>query len=402
MASKLDKLKGMRVQPANNGKAGTENETVAVQTNEIEKSASNEPRREKGANPSFSMSDLYLTNAGIGQEVTLVDSNKNVIDEAHGIKLFKSKASSFYVMPQVRSEIADDEVDSMADSLLANGQYQPVKVAPPDQFGEHKGKYRVIIGGTRHAGASKLEEMGHDFELWAIVDPEAPEVGSPELIIMQMRENTDRNDLPIYDKAFAVQALIKNGLSDKEIAESLGWYLKKTGEEKAPDYNQVKNFRHALNLPDEAMELLRDQIIRDVVSAATLSKIYEIDPQKGSQLTQMISKQGMSRDRLLAELKKSKEIFEQKENGQGTDNQNEKPQKPKVENSSGKKEEAKKVTEIEAQTALPRILVEWHLKSAELIFDAETPAKQARIKMAKTGDEVTVDVSDLKILKIEY
>lgn len=396
---KLDKLKAKRAPapapaPAQAGSVAIES-TVGQESTVETDTVLSDAKPSESRTP-FSMNDLYLSKPN-EDTAQLVDANNSNVELPSGIVLFCAKPSEFYVRPQVRSQISDIDIDDMADSLYENGQYQPIKVAPRETTGEYAGKYRVLIGGTRHAGAVKLEETGRDFKLWAIVDPSAPAWGSAELIIMQVRENTDRHDLPIYDKAIAVKKLIELGMSDKEIAEALGWFLKSSGEEKKPDYNQVGNFRHALSLPDEALELLRDGIIRDIVSAATLSKIYEIDAVKGSQLTQIISKSGISRDRLLNELRKSKagpEVPEEKSQVVNA---------PKTKQVVVTDEAPKPVVnkEIPAEK-LPRILVEWNLKSAELIFDPEIPSKQAKIKVAKTGDEITVDLSDLKIIKIEY
>lgn len=335
--------------------------------------------------------------------VVLVDKENKRL-ETKGGRLFKARPSMFYVAPQIRSSLDDVAVAEMAESLRG-GQLQPIKVAPAHTDGPYSGKHRVLVGNHRHAGGLLLEEQGETFELWAWLDDNeiVPEVGSAELVVMQWRENEDRNPLCLYDKIKAVNSLVTHGYSDKRIAEELGLFSRKKDGGREPNYDAVQNYKHAMDLPEEALEQIRNGAFgEDLLSAATLSKIYREDPAKGDQLTKIVATTKLPRERFLTELRKSKERTEGTING---DSQQKAKTPPTVKTAldvSGVGVELLSGEPEAGKQSLPKeISIEWRLKKGILLFNANNAPGTHQIRLSN-GDVVIADFEDIKITNITY
>jgi len=127
---------------------------------------------------------------------------------------------------QPRTVFDDEELQSMAQSILAYGVVQPIVVRPPVN-----GCY-VLAFGARRLRASRLAGV-----------PDIPAVvratGANEFAA-QLIENQQRADLSNSDLAAAIARLVREGLTTKQIAAICA--LK--------DY-QVTAFRQAGDLPPE-------------------------------------------------------------------------------------------------------------------------------------------------------
>ena len=130
---------------------------------------------------------------------------------------------------QPRRVFDDEELQSMAQSILAHGVVQPIVVRPPV-----KGRY-VLAFGARRLRASRLAGV-----------PDIPAVvrtvgeGGANEFAAQLIENQQRADLSNSDLATAIARLVREGLTTKQIAAICA--LK--------DY-QVTAFRQAGDLPPE-------------------------------------------------------------------------------------------------------------------------------------------------------
>ena len=130
---------------------------------------------------------------------------------------------------QPRTVFDDEELQSMAQSILAHGVVQPIVVRPPV-----KGRY-VLAFGARRLRASRLAGVA---DIPAVIRPAGE--GSANEFAAQLIENRQRTDLSNSDLATAIARLVREGLTTKEIAAICA--LK--------DY-QVTAFRQAKDLPPE-------------------------------------------------------------------------------------------------------------------------------------------------------
>lgn len=130
---------------------------------------------------------------------------------------------------QPRTVFDEEELQSMAQSILAHGVVQPIVVRPPV-----KGRYMLAFG-ARRLRASRLAGVA---DIPAVVRP-AGEGGASEFAA-QLIENRQRADLSNSDLATAIARLVRDGLTTKQIAAICA--LK--------DY-QVTAFRQAGDLPPE-------------------------------------------------------------------------------------------------------------------------------------------------------
>lgn len=130
---------------------------------------------------------------------------------------------------QPRTVFDADDLQSMAQSILAHGVVQPIVVRPPV-----KGRY-LLAFGARRLRASRLAGVA---DIPVVVRP-AGEGGANEFAA-QLIENQQRADLSNSDLAAAIARLVREGLTTKQIAAVCA--LK--------DY-QVTAFRQAGDLPPE-------------------------------------------------------------------------------------------------------------------------------------------------------
>ncbi|ABM40113.1 ParB/RepB/Spo0J family partition protein [Polaromonas naphthalenivorans] len=125
---------------------------------------------------------------------------------------------------QPRTVFDDEELQSMARSILAHGVVQPIVVRPPVN-----GRY-VLAFGARRLRASRLAGVT---DIPAVIRAQGPGDFAAQLI-----ENQQRADLSNSDLAAAIARLVREGLTTRQIAAICA--LK--------DY-QVTAFRQAGDLP---------------------------------------------------------------------------------------------------------------------------------------------------------
>lgn len=130
---------------------------------------------------------------------------------------------------QPRTVFDAEELQSMAQSILAHGVVQPIVVRP--QAG---GRY-VLAFGARRLRASRLAGVA---DIPAVIRPTG--VNGANEFAAQLIENQQRADLSNSDLAAAIARLVREGLTTKQIAAICA--LK--------DY-QVTAFRQAGDLPPE-------------------------------------------------------------------------------------------------------------------------------------------------------
>jgi ParB family chromosome partitioning protein len=136
---------------------------------------------------------------------------------------------------QPRKEFSEEAIEDLSESIKKYGVLQPIIVIPlPDTT------YKIVAGERRYraamkAGISEVPVIIKDFS--------EKEVSEVALI-----ENLQREDLNPVEEALGYKHLQeKYSLTQDEIANSVG-----------KSRSAVANSLRLLNLPDEALELLRD------------------------------------------------------------------------------------------------------------------------------------------------
>ena len=162
---------------------------------------------------------------------------------------------------QPRTVFDDEELQSMAQSILAHGVVQPIVVRPPV-----KGRY-LLAFGARRLRASRLAGVP---DIPAVVRPagEGGADGANEFAA-QLIENRQRADLSNSDLATAIARLVREGLTTKQIAAICA--LK--------DY-QVTAFRQVKDLPPELAARL---------DTADMRALYDLHRQWGKTPSEVIA-----------------------------------------------------------------------------------------------------------------
>jgi len=152
----------------------------------------------------------------------------------------------------IRDIYADDSLDELGDSILENGQIQPIVVCPRD------GKYIVKVGHRRYK-ACLLRDIP---TIKCIIQEDFED--EKQRIITQAVENEQRLNLSSRERESYIARLIELGLSQVEIARVLhktkGWV-----SEALTSYKLVSENEELFN------ELSEEPSTRDTWKASTLT-----------------------------------------------------------------------------------------------------------------------------------
>lgn len=113
---------------------------------------------------------------------------------------------------QVRKNFDENKLKELADSIKEKGIQNPIHVRPSEQAEEY-----IIITGERRYRASKIVGLA---SIPCIVHPEPMTI--VEIRAIQLIENLQREDLNIIEKAKGFEALMKDGMSQREVSRNLG------------------------------------------------------------------------------------------------------------------------------------------------------------------------------------
>lgn len=168
------------------------------------------------------------------------------------------------------------ELQSLADSIAANGIIQPLSVRKGDN-----GKY-LLIAGERRLRAAKMAGLRR-------VPCVLHRTGNLGASLYAITENLQRRDLNCFEEAYAIQSLINDfRLTQSEVAIHLGManstisnklrLLKLSSEIQSRIINANLSERHAralLRLPTELRETALHKIIADELSLSQTEKLVE-------------------------------------------------------------------------------------------------------------------------------
>ena len=150
---------------------------------------------------------------------------------------------------QPRKHFDDENLQLLADSISTHGVLQPIIVRENPLY---PATYE-IIAGERRWRAAKMAGLA---ELPVVI------VSGDDLKISQIAlvENVQREDLNPVEEAFAYQALIERfGLTQEQLSREVG-----------RSRSAIANMIRLINLPDEVLELLRDEKISEGHARALL------------------------------------------------------------------------------------------------------------------------------------
>lgn len=176
--------------------------------------------------------------------------------------------------PQVRQEFRN--IESLAESLLTEGQQSPIIVYPKNR----EGKYVIQKGerrwrACRHAGISTIDIIINDHKQSDLDET------AGELI-----ENIQRDDLTGLEIARALQKFIEQDWKQVDIARRLGKSTK-----------FVSSHLGLLKLPACAMELYEKGLCADTDTLNILRQLHELDEATCKELCKEAFERGIYRQR---------------------------------------------------------------------------------------------------------
>lgn len=249
-------------------------------------------------------------------------------------------------------------IQELADSLLQEGQIQPIIVSPRGEDGLYeiqKGERRWRA--CRDAGLQTVEAIVNEGDLSDL------DATAGELI-----ENIQRDDLTPLEIAAALQRFVDGGWKQKDIAKRIG---------KTVPF--VSSHLSLLKLPDTVLTLYQQNVTQDPETLNNLRLLFDLNPQRCKQLCSTALTDGISRlysREALNAVKKPKEELTSKTL---------KPKQDKVQ------DEIPTVTPVETNTPEP---TEWRpAKSSQLRFVVSVALDGEVIKGHLLTDRVDQDTS---------
>ena len=285
--------------------------------------------------------------------------------------------SAFYVDEQVRKTIDPGDIEARAASMQANGQMQPIVVYPMDA----DGRYKIDKGECRWRAAQLID----GFELQAVVDPQAARRDKRKRMLGQIIENDQRSDLRPLELALALAELVAAGMTMEQVALELGWI---TGSKK-PNINKVSRILSILKLPRQGRELVRDNIVVDLMTLEYLRKIHEIQPKKFAQLCELArTGKSLSRERAEREYQQCKAGGPAKQSGAAAAAKAAQPPRREAGTSAQR---------------YPGIEVEWRGRQTGLLVFDKQPAERGFIWVRLDNDElISAGYDELRITSVSF
>lgn len=139
---------------------------------------------------------------------------------------------------QPRRELAETELEELAQSIRENGLLQPVVVRPVGD--PAAGTWQLVAGERRWRAVRRIG--------WQEIPAIVREVDDRTMLVLALVENLQREALSALDEADGYQALVKDfGLTQSEIAQLVG-----------RDRSTVANTLRLLKLPPSVRRLLAE------------------------------------------------------------------------------------------------------------------------------------------------
>jgi ParB family transcriptional regulator, chromosome partitioning protein len=213
-------------------------------------------------------------------------------------ELLELDPQELYALDQVRKDFDEQSLRELAESIKNHGQLQPIMVFPKDARG-----YRICTGERRWRA---IKSLGAGYKIQAIVNHKLSALSARDIVILQVKENDDREDINPLERAAAILRLSEEGLSHEEICWHLT-ILNKTQDGPAPV--KISRYLQLLKLPEEGKKLLEDRVLIDLITLDYLRKIYELSPIQFKALCSIARTEGLTRARAEQEYKAVKKRF---------------------------------------------------------------------------------------------
>lgn len=177
---------------------------------------------------------------------------------------------------QPRKVFHEAELQSLAESISANGLLQPVSLRK-----ENDSLYLLIAGERRFMACKKIGMKA--------IPSIVCNVSADDAAVLALIENIQRSDLNCFEEAIAIQSLIQQmGITQEQAARRLGKSQSSVANKlrllRLPESVQVKLLdaglteRHArslLRLPENQMEEAADYIILSMLNVAQTEEFID-------------------------------------------------------------------------------------------------------------------------------
>ncbi len=183
--------------------------------------------------------------------------------------------------PQIREWMDEESLAGLAQSIKESGILQPILV-------RREGSEFIVIEGHRRLRAAQMAGLSH---VPVVIDDR--ELSEAEALLRQFVTNCQREDLPVLDKARAVQQLMK----------AMNWSAAETAVKLGISPSMVSKLLKVLELPAAVQEQI-------ATGAIGISAAYAIaqapDPAAQSQLASDAVRGGLTREEVAARAKARK------------------------------------------------------------------------------------------------
>lgn len=152
---------------------------------------------------------------------------------------------------QPRRSFDQDKLQSLSESIKAQGVLQPITVQPENADGTH-----LILMGERRWRAAKLAGL--------TVIPTLVRDATADLRAIQLTENIQRADLTTMEIALAVEQMRKDGKKRSDIAAALGWSA-----------SAVSRYAGIAKMPDELQALAQSNA--PILALSDLNSLWKKD-----------------------------------------------------------------------------------------------------------------------------
>lgn len=170
---------------------------------------------------------------------------------------------------QPRRVFDENKLQSLSDSIAAQGVLQPITVQPANDDGKH-----IIIMGERRWRAAQIAGL--------TVIPAIVREATSELRAIQLTENVQRADLSTMEIAQAVEQMRKDGKKRPEIAKALGW-----------SEAEVSRFAGIPKMPEAIQELAKSNVA--VRALADLNALWAKDEHAAEEFIKATPSEEISR-----------------------------------------------------------------------------------------------------------
>lgn len=167
------------------------------------------------------------------------------------------------------------DIDSLAESIAANGVQQPITVQITSE-----GEIQLVDGHRRMAAIERCTSRGMQIKLSAIVLP--PEITEKQILQRMLIANDGKTFAPIEEAIMLSRMKVEFGMTNKEIAESIGKSL-----------SHVNDRLALINADSSVQEAVKEGTV-SVGDAVTIIRRSHKDKGKQKEMIEKVKAEGNS------------------------------------------------------------------------------------------------------------